>query len=47
MNTMFLNDIIKIIESKSLEDLREIHLIPEQKSEISKKNWRIYNYWKN
>ncbi|MFW9945987.1 MAG: 2-hydroxyacid dehydrogenase [Candidatus Odinarchaeota archaeon] len=47
MNIMFLKDIIKIIESKSLEDLKEIHLIPEQKSEISKKNWRIYNYWKN
>jgi len=47
MNIMFLKDIIKIIKSKSLEDLREIHLIPEHKSEISKKNWRIYNYWKN
>ncbi|MFX1586886.1 MAG: NAD(P)-dependent oxidoreductase [Promethearchaeota archaeon] len=47
MIIMFLKDIIKIIESKSFEDLSEIHLIPEQKSEISKKNWRIYNYWKN
>ncbi|MFX0018656.1 MAG: 2-hydroxyacid dehydrogenase [Candidatus Hermodarchaeota archaeon] len=47
MNIMFLKDIIKILGSKSLEDIREIHLIPEQKSEISKKNWRIYNYWKN
>ncbi|MGB5911644.1 MAG: NAD(P)-dependent oxidoreductase [Promethearchaeia archaeon] len=47
MVVMFLMNIIKIIKSKSLEDLREIHLIPEQKSEISKKNWRIYNYWKN
>ncbi len=47
MITMFLKDIIKIIESKSFEDLSEIHLIPEQKSEISMKNWRIYNYWKN
>lgn len=47
MVVMFLKNIIKIIKSKSLEDLREINLIPEQKSEISKKNWRIYNYWKN
>ncbi|MFX1458283.1 MAG: 2-hydroxyacid dehydrogenase [Promethearchaeota archaeon] len=47
MNIMFLKDIIKILGSKSLEDIREIHLIPEQKSEISKNNWRIYNYWKN
>jgi len=47
MSIIFLEDIIKIIESKSIEDLKEIHLIPEQKSEISKKNWRIYNYWKN
>jgi len=47
MISMFLKDIINIIESKSFEDLSEIHLIPEQKSEISKKNWRIYNYWKN
>ena len=45
MNIMFLEDIIKLIESKGLEDLKEIHLIPEQKNEILKKNWKIYTYW--
>lgn len=45
MLTMFLEDIIKIIQSKNLNDLKEIHLIPEQKSKISTKHWRIYSYW--
>ena len=45
MNILFLEDIIKIVKSKSLEDLKEIHLIPEHKKLISDKKWRIYNYW--
>ncbi|MFX0032230.1 MAG: NAD(P)-dependent oxidoreductase [Promethearchaeota archaeon] len=45
MVIMFLEDIIKIIESRNLSDLEEIHLIPEHKSKIYRKNWRIYKYW--
>ncbi len=45
MNIIFLKDIIKIIKSSSLEDLGEIHIIPDQKKLITKKNWKIFNYW--
>ncbi|MFX1356302.1 MAG: 2-hydroxyacid dehydrogenase [Promethearchaeota archaeon] len=46
MNIMFLKDIIKIIESSNLEDLKNIHIIPEQKKILAKKEWKIQNYWK-
>jgi glyoxylate reductase len=45
MNILFLKDIIKIIESSTIEDLNEVHIIPEQKTLLEEKNWRIYNYW--
>lgn len=45
MLTMFLEDIINILESKCINDLTTVHLIPEQKSKISTKHWRIYSYW--
>jgi glyoxylate reductase len=45
MNILFLNDIIKIIKSSSIEDLNKIHLIPEHKDQLAEKKWRIYNYW--
>ncbi|MFX1233636.1 MAG: 2-hydroxyacid dehydrogenase [Promethearchaeota archaeon] len=45
MLIMFLEDIISILESKSINDFKKVHLIPEQKSKISKKDWRIYSYW--
>jgi len=45
MNILFLEDIIKIIRSSSLEDLKEIHIIPELKKQLTEKKWRIYNYW--
>ena len=28
-----------------LEDLKEIHIIPEHKKQLVEKNWRIFNYW--
>jgi glyoxylate reductase len=46
MIQMFLGDIIKIIKSSSLNDLKEVNLIPRHKDQLSKKNWRIFNYWK-
>ncbi|MFX1348739.1 MAG: 2-hydroxyacid dehydrogenase [Promethearchaeota archaeon] len=45
MNILFLKDIINLVKSSSLEDLREIHIIPEHKNLMTEKRWRIYNYW--
>ena len=45
MNILFLEDIIKIIDSSSLEDLEQIHIIPEHEKIINERKWRIYNYW--
>ncbi|GAI93031.1 unnamed protein product, partial [marine sediment metagenome] len=45
MDILFLEDIIKIIRSSSLEDLKEIHIIPEHKKQLKEKKWRIFNYW--
>ncbi len=45
MNILFLKDIIKIVESSSVEDLEKIHIIPEHKKQIKERKWRIYNYW--
>ena len=45
MNILFLKDIIKIIKSSSIEDLKEIHIIHEHKNQLTEKKWRIYNYW--
>jgi len=45
MNVMFLQDIIKIIQSKSVEDLKEIHIIPEQKKKLYEIDFRIKRYW--
>ncbi|MFX1312959.1 MAG: 2-hydroxyacid dehydrogenase, partial [Promethearchaeota archaeon] len=46
MNIIFLEDIIKIIRSSSIEDLKDIHIIPEHKKQLIKKKWRIFDYWK-
>ncbi|MFX1310494.1 MAG: 2-hydroxyacid dehydrogenase [Promethearchaeota archaeon] len=45
MNILFLEDIIKIIRSSSLKDLKEINIVPEQKKQLLEKKWRIFNYW--
>jgi glyoxylate reductase len=45
MNILFLKDIIKIINSSTIEDLHEVHIIPEHKKQLNEKKWRIYNYW--
>jgi glyoxylate reductase len=45
MNIMFLQDIVKIIESKNFEDLKEVHIIPEQKKNLNQINFRIKKYW--
>ena len=45
MNVMFLQDIIKIIQSKSVEDLKEIYIIPEQKKKLYEIDFRIKKYW--
>ncbi len=44
MNILFLQDIINIIKSSSIEDLKNIHIIPEHKKQLTKKKWRIYNF---
>ncbi|MFX0022407.1 MAG: NAD(P)-dependent oxidoreductase [Candidatus Hermodarchaeota archaeon] len=45
MNILFLKDIIKIINSSTIEDLHDVHIIPEHKTQLEEKKWRIYNYW--
>jgi lactate dehydrogenase-like 2-hydroxyacid dehydrogenase len=45
MNILFLQDIISIIKSSSLEDLNKIHIIPDHKKQLEDKEWRIFNYW--
>lgn len=45
MVILFLEDIIKIIKSSSIKDLKEIHIISEHKNQLTEKKWRIYNYW--
>ena len=45
MNIMFLNDIIHLIESTTIDDLREVHIIPEQKKQLYEKQWKIFSYW--
>jgi len=45
MAVLFLQDLIKLIKSKSVDDLEEIHIIPEQKIQLKEKKWKIINYW--
>jgi len=45
MNILFLKDIIKIINSSTIEDLHDVHFIPEHKIQLKEKKWRIHNYW--
>ncbi|MFX0133759.1 MAG: NAD(P)-dependent oxidoreductase, partial [Candidatus Hodarchaeota archaeon] len=45
MTIIFLQDIINIIKSSSIEDLIDIHIIPEHKKQLTEKKWRIFNYW--
>jgi glyoxylate reductase len=45
MNVLFLTNIINIIKSSSLEDLREINIIPEHKKQLTNRKWRISDYW--
>ena len=45
MNVLFLTDIISLIKSSSIEDLKEINIIPEHKKHLTDKKWRILDYW--
>lgn len=45
MTIIFLQEIINIIKSSSIEDLIDIHIIPEHKKQLTEKKWRIFNYW--
>ena len=45
MDILFLEDIINIIESSNINDLSNVHIIPEHKSQLTIKKWRIYHYW--
>ncbi len=45
MNIMFLQDIIKIIKSSSVDDLSGIHIIPDHQKQLKNKKWRILKYW--
>jgi len=47
MVILFLEDLLKIIESSQIDDLNGVHLIPEHKKILYEKEWRIYNYWNN
>jgi glyoxylate reductase len=45
MVVSFLEDIINLIKSRDINDLKKIHIIPEQKKKIDEVNWRIIKYW--
>jgi glyoxylate reductase len=45
MVILFLEDLIKIIKSSEIADLKDVHLIPEHKKILHDKKWRIYKYW--
>ena len=45
MVLLFLEDIIKIIESSNIGDLKDAHIIPEHKKILQSHKWKIYNYW--
>lgn len=46
MVILFLNDIIKLIESSGINDLENVHIISEQKKQFPTKKWKIYEFWK-
>ncbi|MFX0042244.1 MAG: 2-hydroxyacid dehydrogenase [Candidatus Hodarchaeota archaeon] len=46
MVQLFLEDIIKIVESSNFKDLKNLNLIPEHRNQLLEKEWRILNYWK-
>ncbi len=45
MVIQFFEDLIKIVKSLCIADLKLLNVIPEQKKQLAKKKWRIYNYW--
>lgn len=45
MVILFLEDIIKLLKSKSLVDIDDVHIIPEQKHKLQEIKWRIKDYW--
>ncbi|MFX0028788.1 MAG: NAD(P)-dependent oxidoreductase [Candidatus Hermodarchaeota archaeon] len=45
MNIIFLKNIINLVKSTNIEDLRDIDIIPEHKNQLKDKEWRIFNYW--
>ncbi|MFX0009753.1 MAG: 2-hydroxyacid dehydrogenase [Candidatus Hermodarchaeota archaeon] len=45
MVILFLKDIIKLIQSYSIDDLKDVHIIPEQKSNLMTNDWNIKAYW--
>ena len=47
MVILLLEDLIKIIESSEIDDLNDVHLIPEHKKILFDEKWRIYKYWNN
>jgi glyoxylate reductase len=45
MDIIFLENIIKLIESSGIQDLEKIKIIPEHKRQLYDKKWKIQNYW--
>ncbi|MFO8018908.1 MAG: NAD(P)-dependent oxidoreductase [Promethearchaeia archaeon] len=46
MDIIFLNDIISLLESSNLEDLKDINIIKPHRNQLAKKEWKIKDYWK-
>ncbi|MBY9004515.1 MAG: hypothetical protein KGD73_11120 [Candidatus Lokiarchaeota archaeon] len=46
MVILFLKDIIMLLESSGINDLKNAHIISEQKEYISAKKWKIFEFWK-
>ncbi|MBD3340901.1 MAG: hypothetical protein GF353_17465 [Candidatus Lokiarchaeota archaeon] len=45
MDILFLSDLISIIKSSNLRDLKDVHIIPEHQNILNEKDWKILEYW--
>ncbi|TFF95875.1 MAG: hypothetical protein EU544_01850 [Promethearchaeota archaeon] len=45
MVILFLEDLIRLVRSDSLEDLMEAHIIPEHQRKLKDTKWKIQQYW--
>ncbi|MHA1147306.1 MAG: 2-hydroxyacid dehydrogenase [Promethearchaeota archaeon] len=47
MDIIFLENIINIIESSDIDDLKDVKIIPEHRAVLNEREWKIKKYWSN